>query len=323
MMENSNQTEQVVQPGQQASNERDERPANDAQGPQVDQLDQDALARVAAAREADRRNAAAALGINVIEAVRSIDRTVDREAGERKGDDAPKASHVSHADDDKEEGAGRVKRTRVAELEKKYLIAEDKFFFRGRENAVAFEDKGKSLATEHNDPDVARSMVSLAESKGWSSIKLSGHENFKREAWLQASMKGIEVTGFTPKEVDLARLDEMRAAEKKENRITQGPTLAKDKAVDTNPTTKDSKDANRSLSMANQIAEVARKAAAEKGYSPKAQEVVAKVTRERVEGLGRDGKQASMVKLDKDAQRSRQATPATPVKQIQRGDRER
>jgi hypothetical protein len=319
-MDSTNNTEQTAKPMQQAANERDARAANDPTGPQVDQLDKDALARVAAAREADRRDAAARLGVNVIEAVRMIDR---KERDTEENDDA-KGKHISRGDDEGEqEGNTRAKRGRVADLEKKYVVADDKFFFRGRENALAFEDKGKTLSTEHNDSDVARSMVDLAQAKGWSSIKLSGHDDFKREAWLQASMKGIEVTGYKPKDVDMARLDELKAAHTKENRVEQGRESARDKTASNEAGAKDPKDANRSLSVANQIAEVARKAAAQKGYSPKAQDAVATVARERVEGLARDGKKASMVKLDRDAQRSRQPAPAVPVKRVERGNMER
>lgn len=95
-------------------------------------------------------------------------------------------------------------------LRKKFLQAENKFYFRDDENKLAFEDKGKRLSTDHNDPEVARSMVELAEAKGWNSIKLKGTEEFKREVWLQASLKGMEVQGFQPRDVDLAKLEDAR-----------------------------------------------------------------------------------------------------------------
>lgn len=96
-------------------------------------------------------------------------------------------------------------------LKKRYLEADGKFHFREAQNKLAFEDRGAKMVTEHNDPAVATSMVELAEAKGWSKLKVSGHDDFKREVWLQASLKGIEVTGFKPKEVDLAKLDELRS----------------------------------------------------------------------------------------------------------------
>ncbi len=113
-------------------------------------------------------------------------------------------------------------------LRKRYLQAENKFYFRDDENKLAFEDKGRRLATEHNDPEIAKSMIELAEAKGWNSIKVKGTEEFKREVWLQASLKGMEVSGFQPRDVDLAKLEDLRKeterkADKALNSIEQVP----------------------------------------------------------------------------------------------------
>lgn len=95
-------------------------------------------------------------------------------------------------------------------LKKRYLHSGNRFFYRDDENKLAFEDHGRKLATEHNDPHVAASMVDLATAKGWTSISLKGTEEFKREAWLQAKLKGIDVQGFQPRDVDMARLQDLR-----------------------------------------------------------------------------------------------------------------
>jgi hypothetical protein len=95
-------------------------------------------------------------------------------------------------------------------LHKRYLHADNKFYFRHGENAVAFEDNGKRLATQHDDPDVAKSMVELAAAKGWAAVHLRGSDEFMREAWLQASLRGMTVRGYRPRDVDLARLDDRR-----------------------------------------------------------------------------------------------------------------
>jgi putative DNA primase/helicase len=113
-------------------------------------------------------------------------------------------------------------------LRKRFLQAENKFYFRDTENKLAFEDHGKRLATEHNDPEIIRSMVDLAEAKGWTSINLKGADEFKREVWLQASLKGMEVTGFKPQSVDLARLNDLRS----EINIPRKPLNTIDQAVE-------------------------------------------------------------------------------------------
>lgn len=123
------------------------------------------------------------------------------------------------------------------EIKRRYLATENKFFFRDEKNKLAFEDRGRKMVTEHNDPDVAKSLVDLAEAKGWNKIKVAGHDEFKREVWLQATLKGIEVTGYKPKEVDYAKLQEMQSAraknsvERDEGRDVTGQQKGKDKDV--------------------------------------------------------------------------------------------
>ncbi len=122
-------------------------------------------------------------------------------------------------------------------LRKRYLLAENKFYFRDDTNKVAFEDKGKRLATEHDDPDIAKSMVELASAKSWTAIKLKGTDEFKREAWLHASIRGMQVQGYKPKDVDLARLADHQAelgrrADKSLNSIERSEPREKDAVID-------------------------------------------------------------------------------------------
>ena len=113
-------------------------------------------------------------------------------------------------------------------LLKRYLQAQNKYYFRDddREGLIAFEDKGKRISTEHNDPAVARSMVDLAEAKGWSALKVKGTEEFRREVWLQASLRGLQIQGYQPRDVDLAKLKDLQQEEsrdKSRNSIERAP----------------------------------------------------------------------------------------------------
>ena len=95
-------------------------------------------------------------------------------------------------------------------LEKQYLKAEDKYHFRDRNGDVAFEAQEKKLLTQHETPAIVSSMIDLAETRGWSSLKLTGTDEFRREAWLQANLRDFEVSGYQPSKVDKARLAELR-----------------------------------------------------------------------------------------------------------------
>ena len=85
-----------------------------------------------------------------------------------------------------------------------------KYYFKDQKHILAFEDKGKSIVTQHDDDRVAKAVVKMAEAKGWGNIKITGNETFRREVWLQAEINGIKVKGFTPKESDLALLSDHR-----------------------------------------------------------------------------------------------------------------
>ncbi|MES2899579.1 MAG: LPD7 domain-containing protein [Pseudomonadota bacterium] len=106
-------------------------------------------------------------------------------------------------------------------LRKRYLIADNKYYLRDNETTLAFEDSGKRLSTNHDDPDIAISMVELAQAKHWRSIRVKGTLDFQREVWLAAHLRGIEVTGYKPDKLDWARFAEQRpeAQERSANHI--------------------------------------------------------------------------------------------------------
>ncbi|CAN7309046.1 DNA primase [Caballeronia sp. LjRoot34] len=95
-------------------------------------------------------------------------------------------------------------------VKKRYLRADHQYFLKDEPHHLAFEDWGMRLVTGHNRADIVESMVEMTAAKGWHRIRVSGHEEFRREVWLQASLRGIEVRGYEPKAVDRARLDELR-----------------------------------------------------------------------------------------------------------------
>jgi len=117
--------------------------------------------------------------------------------------------------DDRAEAAANEQdieaRKRALELVmRRYVKAGDTYHRRDEANTPAFTDKGERLHTEHNDPEIARSMVDLAQAKGWDCLKVSGSKEFKAEVWLYAMAKGIDVAGFRPTELDRAKLAELR-----------------------------------------------------------------------------------------------------------------
>ena len=98
-------------------------------------------------------------------------------------------------------------------IRKRYLAEAGQYFFRDRNNALAFEDKGARIATQAEDPVVAASMVELAIAKGWTELKVSGSESFRRTIWLEAAKRGMKVRGYEPKPQDELQLQEIISKE--------------------------------------------------------------------------------------------------------------
>lgn len=118
----------------------------------------------------------------------------------------------------------------------KYHLVDHKFHYRNDPDKVAFEDTGKTLKTDTNDKEIARSMVELAEAKKWDTIKVKGTEEFKRTVWLEASLKGMNVKGYEPKDVDIAMLNDLKKPEQEiKNTIERGEDRLKEKAVEPKP----------------------------------------------------------------------------------------
>ena len=82
----------------------------------------------------------------------------------------------------------------------------NRYYFKERPDQEAFVDQGERLRTRHNRSAVAKAMLDLAESRGWDTITVSGHPDFKQAVWLEASLKGMAVTGYAPTPQEQAAL---------------------------------------------------------------------------------------------------------------------
>ncbi|WP_416487261.1 LPD7 domain-containing protein [Escherichia coli] len=101
---------------------------------------------------------------------------------------------------------------------KSYIEVEGKYYFQNRPDSLAFVDKGTKLQTKLSNSQVAGSMIDIAEARGWTEIQVKGTEDFRREAWLQATARGLTAHGYKPKEEDLARLKKV-AGERNINEV--------------------------------------------------------------------------------------------------------
>ena len=203
----------------------------------VDQTTQD---RLAERRSRDTAQAKETLGLNAIEpAIAKKRQTLDGH------EEAKRAAWLGKADADKTRprpqpatkkkssdnavesdeiftaGQADIKPLVPQDIEKRYLRVGGTFYHPKNTDLVAFEDKGNKLETRSDSEQIAESMVRIAEARGWDEIKVSGSETFRREVWLEAASRGMQVKGYTPSEQDKAQLIK-RASERPANDIEQG-----------------------------------------------------------------------------------------------------
>ncbi|ERZ10177.1 LPD7 domain-containing protein [Pseudomonas aeruginosa] len=96
------------------------------------------------------------------------------------------------------------------QLHAQFRVAGPRFHFKDQPGKIAFKDKGQRMVSASNDERVARAMATMADAKGWKTITVSGHPDFRKEVWMEASLRGIEVRGYKPQEQDLRALEERR-----------------------------------------------------------------------------------------------------------------
>lgn len=95
----------------------------------------------------------------------------------------------------------------MEQVHRQFRVAGAAFHFKDQPQRVAFKDKGARMVSASNDERVAHAMATMAEAKGWKTIRVSGHPDFQREVWMEASIRGIQVRGYEPKEQDVKELN--------------------------------------------------------------------------------------------------------------------
>lgn len=109
----------------------------------------------------------------------------------------------------------------MAKLKEQYLVSEHTYWLRRNTTryylpdatkTLVFESKGRRVTTKFDSPDVVRSMVELAQAKGWLAIRISGSDSFKSKVWVQAQLAGMPTKGYKPDPYDREMLRQRRDA---------------------------------------------------------------------------------------------------------------
>ncbi|WP_321964994.1 DUF5710 domain-containing protein [Paraburkholderia sp. J7] len=239
-----------------AQNETDARnPANDPERPAFDSVSTQDLERVRTVRDGER------------EAAERLLREQGKPMpGQHAGDagaaaDAHEAAVAGVADSsDNQIGVDPASRKPVvtkdgydvpAHIAARYMVKDGRFWkLDGMEAGLGtssgaqrdpgatmqphFEDVGARLNSRQNDRATIADMVAVAKAKNWDSIVVRGSETFRRNAWIEASLAGVDVKGFRPAESDEALLEAVKR-ERAALTIKAGTSPAPDVAQKTNP----------------------------------------------------------------------------------------
>ena len=82
------------------------------------------------------------------------------------------------------------------EIRERFIGIGEKYYF--PDGTAAFTDHGAKLTTRSENTEVIRSLVAIAEARGWGEIRLTGTERFRKDAWFAARLAGMEVRGYKP-----------------------------------------------------------------------------------------------------------------------------
>ncbi|MFK4532082.1 hypothetical protein ABIA00_000265 [Bradyrhizobium ottawaense] len=100
----------------------------------------------------------------------------------------------------------------AGESEKDGSGREARLYADERKEYLAFKTTDDRLVTRIAAAEVIRDMVSVAQHRQWEALHVRGSVEFRREAWLEAGARAMEVQGYQPNELDRQALAVRRVA---------------------------------------------------------------------------------------------------------------
>lgn len=193
-------------------------------------------------------------------------------------------------------------------------IGQTEYRYRGDANRVAFTETTFRLATDNNNPSVARSMVDVAEARNWQALRVSGNEDFKRMVWLEASLRGVKALGYEPQLADqelLKREREGRAV----NRIEPARTAEQVSGVES-AAGDPAKQSARGSGGRKAVLAALEAVLVSKGVPARQREAVMAAAAENLARRLREGQVHKVKVFDKSAPSQR--APVVPTREVQR-----
>ena len=114
-------------------------------------------------------------------------------------------------------------------IRKRFVQVGHRYYF--SDGAHAFTDRGARLVTPSENTEVVKSLIAIAEARGWQEITVTGTERFRKEAWGAASALGLKVRGYSPTEFERAHLARRLAREAAEAPGVEEPAMGRSAGI--------------------------------------------------------------------------------------------
>jgi len=126
----------------------------------------------------------------------------------------PEPNQVSEGWDREPLAPGRIPATAKlpAFVERHFVRAGQRFYYRQRPDQLAFETRGDSFRAHDVSVSVATALVDMAVASGWPSLRVKGSKEFRRLVWVAAAKCGISVDGYSPNSGERAMLEQQQEA---------------------------------------------------------------------------------------------------------------
>jgi hypothetical protein len=109
------------------------------------------------------------------------------------------------------DSSGPSERVIPDHIRKRFVQVGHRYHF--PDGAHAFTDRGARLVTPSENVEVVKSLIAIADARGWKEVTVTGSERFRKEAWAAGSALGLKVRGYTPTEFERAHLARRLARE--------------------------------------------------------------------------------------------------------------
>jgi len=90
------------------------------------------------------------------------------------------------------------------EIRQRFVQVKNRFYF--PDGTRAFTDRGSRLTTASENTEIIRSLIVIAQARGWSEITVRGTERFRKEAWFAGRRAGLNVRGYQSSEFEQGHL---------------------------------------------------------------------------------------------------------------------